>query len=78
MIPTIQICRYPTEEQVLEFAKSALRNAPTGTVTQGLLEALILDMKDGLHALQEKPINWRDDPTAIVEDDEPMIGRDYA
>lgn len=23
------------------------------------------------------PINWRDDPEAIVEDDEPMIGRDY-
>lgn len=25
-----------------------------------------------------EPINWRDDPDAIVEDDEPMIGRDYA
>lgn len=24
------------------------------------------------------PINWRDEPTAIVEDDEPQIGRDYA
>lgn len=24
------------------------------------------------------PINWRDDPAAIVEDDEPMVGRDYA
>lgn len=23
-------------------------------------------------------INWRDDPAAIVEDDEPMVGRDYA
>ena len=23
-------------------------------------------------------INWRDDPEAIIEDDEPMIGRDYA
>ena len=23
------------------------------------------------------PTNWRDDPTAIVEDDEPMTGRDY-
>ena len=23
-------------------------------------------------------INWRDDPDAIVEDDEPQIGRDYA
>ena len=22
-------------------------------------------------------INWRDDPSAIVEDDTPMIGRDY-
>ena len=22
-------------------------------------------------------INWRDDPTAIVEDDEPQTGRDY-
>ena len=29
-------------------------------------------------ALKEpKPINWRDDPDAIVEDDEPQIGRDY-
>jgi hypothetical protein len=25
-----------------------------------------------------QPINWRDDPAAIVEDDEPMVGRDYA
>ena len=24
------------------------------------------------------PINWRDDPGAIVEDDEPQIGRDHA
>lgn len=23
-------------------------------------------------------INWRDDPSAIVEDDGPMVGRDYA
>ena len=28
--------------------------------------------------LSPTPINWRDDPDAIVEDDEPMIGRDYA
>jgi hypothetical protein len=27
---------------------------------------------------QEKPINWANDPDAIVEDDEPQIGRDYA
>lgn len=26
----------------------------------------------------DAPINWRDDPDAIVEDDEPLIGRDYA
>lgn len=26
----------------------------------------------------EAPINWRDDPDAIVEDDEPQIGRDYS
>ena len=26
----------------------------------------------------ERPINWRDDPDAVVEDDEPQIGRDYA
>lgn len=26
----------------------------------------------------EKPINWAKDPDAIVEDDEPQIGRDYA
>jgi hypothetical protein len=25
-----------------------------------------------------KPINWRDDPSAIVEDDDPQVGRDYA
>lgn len=30
------------------------------------------------HALSKQPINWRDDPDAIVEDDEPQIGRDYA
>ena len=24
-----------------------------------------------------RPINWRDDQEAVVEDDEPMIGRDY-
>lgn len=48
---TIKIPRYPTEEQVVEFAKSALRNAPHGTVTRGLLEALIIDMKDGLAIL---------------------------
>lgn len=29
-------------------------------------------------AKQRFSINWRDDPTAIVEDDEPMVGRDYA
>jgi hypothetical protein len=23
-------------------------------------------------------INWRDDPEAFVEDDEPQVGRDYA
>lgn len=27
---------------------------------------------------QATPINWRDDPGAIVEDDEPQIGRDHA
>ncbi len=26
----------------------------------------------------DNQINWRDDPDAIVEDDEPMVGRDYA
>lgn len=34
------------------------------------------------HVLKEmhetETINWRDDPDAIVEDDEPMVGRDYA
>jgi hypothetical protein len=29
-------------------------------------------------AAQPDKINWRDDPDAIVEDDEPQIGRDYA
>ena len=29
-------------------------------------------------AVQPNKINWRDDPAAIVEDDEPQIGRDYA
>lgn len=24
------------------------------------------------------PINWKSDPDAVVEDDEPMTGRDYA
>ena len=28
-------------------------------------------------AVQPDKINWRDDPDAIVEDDEPQIGRDY-
>ena len=34
----------------------------------------------GLAALEVPAvkINWRDDPDAIVEDDEPHIGRDYA
>lgn len=26
----------------------------------------------------EVKTNWRDDPNAIVEDDEPQVGRDYA
>jgi hypothetical protein len=29
-------------------------------------------------AARTAKINWRDDPDAIVEDDEPQIGRDYA
>jgi hypothetical protein len=29
-------------------------------------------------AAKPDKINWRDDPDAIVEDDEPQIGRDYA
>ena len=38
----------------------------------GVRAALPADAGEG------KPINWRDDPSAIVEDDEPQIGRDYA
>lgn len=52
MSETIQISKYPTEAQVLVWAMSALRNAPDGTVTSGLLEALILDFKDGITALK--------------------------
>lgn len=36
---------------------------------------------DFIRPVQTEPeleINWRDDPGAIVEDDEPQIGRDYA
>ena len=38
----------------------------------GALEAI-----RALPAVQPDKINWRDDPDAIVEDDEPQIGRDY-
>ena len=34
--------------------------------------------EDGSDGSNPGAINWRDDPAAIVEDDEPQIGRDYA
>lgn len=36
-----------------------------------------LEAKSG-KAKSDTPINWVNDPDAIVEDDEPQIGRDYA
>lgn len=52
MEETIEISKNPTRAQVLNWAKSALRNAPDGTVTAGLVEALVSDFKDGLAYLQ--------------------------
>jgi hypothetical protein len=46
------------------------------TITLIEIVATIRARKGG--AAQPAPINWRDDPSAIVEDDEPQIGRDYA
>jgi hypothetical protein len=40
--------------------------------------ALGIMLKPVAGAAQPDKINWRDDPDAIVEDDEPQIGRDYA
>lgn len=48
---TIEVVAEPTRDQVLDFARSALRNAPWGTVTPGLIEALEDDLKSGLLAL---------------------------
>lgn len=60
MSETIQISRYPTEAQIMAWAMSALRNAPDGTVTTGLLEALVADFKDGLDRLKEPhPMNGK-------------------
>jgi hypothetical protein len=40
--------------------------------------ALGIMLKPVAGAAQPDKINWRDDPDAFVEDDEPQIGRDYA
>jgi hypothetical protein len=40
--------------------------------------ALGIMLKPVAGAAQPDKINWRDDPDAIVEDDEPQNGRDYA
>lgn len=48
----ITIKAKPSRAAVLDFASRALRNAPEGTVTPGLLNALVEDIKDGLHCLQ--------------------------
>lgn len=45
----------PTVEDVQEFARTALRNAPDGTVTFGLLNALKEDLASGLRAIAVKP-----------------------
>jgi hypothetical protein len=45
----------PTVEDVQEFARTALRNAPYGTVTFGLLDALKEDLASGLRAIAVAP-----------------------
>jgi len=45
----------PTREEALEFARMALRNAPDGTLTGGLLNALCDDLASGLRAIAVKP-----------------------
>jgi hypothetical protein len=44
---------------------------------EGASEEEIVGIRADL-AVPEAKINWRDNPDAIVEDDEPQIGRDYA
>lgn len=45
----------PTVEEVQQFVRVALRNAPDGTVTFGLLNALKEDLASGLRAIAVKP-----------------------
>lgn len=50
----VSVWAEPSRAAVLDFASRALRNAPDGTVTAGLLNALCDDIKDGLKSLDVK------------------------
>jgi hypothetical protein len=49
-----------------------------GPALARLASTLVAQPEQVAGAAQPDKINWRDDPDAIVEDDEPQIGRDYA
>ena len=47
------------------------------TTTQDMKDAALAEVARLSHAHAAERINWASDRHTIVEDDEPMIGRDY-
>lgn len=64
----------------LEWLKSQMNKLRAEASRGAVPSATVFNLTDPImdSIARNEPINWRDDPDAIVEDDEPMIGRDYA